>query len=637
LKRLLRLCLMAVWTMLAIALSHSGVWAQQTDSIRLEEIRAKDIKTQNDILEGNSVQNQSNRDKQFYQGVKRFFSKTKLLRGMYSWLFREPGKGPDATEENRVKSVDPHKKYDGKIVGKVEVKRIEVFGPNVNDTLRLPQNWLERTGNNLHVNTRGFLIRNNYLLFGPGSTVDHQVIQNNERILRTALPNLLDARIYVVPRADNKDTVDILVVTQDVWSISVDGSFGSLESGNLNIEDKNILGLGHTFRQGFSYLKNRNQPWGYRGRYTVPYIGRTYISAEGEYISDWGNRVYALRLRKPFLAPSIKYGGGIELSYNKITFPVFFPIDTVNLGIPVKYKLADFWLGRAFRFYRGTENFQKSARFILAGRLVHYDFYQGPEIKPDTNQYQGRTTGLFSVGFNRRNYFRDVYIYGFGRTEDVPYGSLFNLTFGIEKTQFIGNRLYSGVNWVYAQYYPHFGYLYSNFNIGSYRRNDQWEQGAIDFNVKYFSPLMGQRKLKIRQFVNARYRKGINRFYNEGIDISNNEGIRGIESLVLNLETVFFMPGNLLGFRFAFFGYADIGYVARPDNQLLSRAPLQGYGIGIRIRNEHLAFNTFQLRIGYYANIPDNSTLFRGDTAGFPSLRLSDMAITAPDVVPFRW
>jgi hypothetical protein len=618
--------------------------AQRVDSLSLEKIRAREIEIQNDILEGNANKNQNKRDKQFYTKVEDFFSKTKLLRGLYSWLFREPANQAIVVEEEKGKEDNPNKVYDGKVIGRIDVKRIEVFGPHVNDTLRPPQNWLERAGNRLHIDTRAFLIKNNYLLFAEGSSLDHQVLQNNERILRAALPSLLDARIFVVPRPESTDTVDVLVVTQDVWSISVDGSFGGLESAELNMEDINILGLGHAFRQGFSYNKERVQPWGYRGRYRIPYIGRSFISAEGEYISESGNRIYALRLQKPFLAPTIKYAGGLEYSYNRITLPLYFPIDTFNLGIPVKYKLADLWLGRALRFYKGSENFQKSARIVLAGRLLHFDYDQGPEIKPDTNQYQGRTTGLFSVGFSRRNYFRDLYIYGFGRTEDVPYGNLLNFTFGVEKTDLIGRRLYGGANWVYSQYFPHFGYLYANVNIGSYIRNNKWEQGAVDLSIKYFSPLLGKKKLKIRQFFTARYRNGINRFYNEGIEISNNDGIRGIsrgslrgtESLVFNLETVFFMPGNLLGFRFAFFSYADVGLVTRQDGNLFGKAPIQGYGVGIRIRNEHLIFNTIQLRLGYYANIPDNSTPLRGDTAGFPSLRLSDLAISAPEVVPFR-
>lgn len=643
-KRFLRLGLFIGYTSLLIGLAPACVWAQGADSLTLEKLRAKEMATQNAILQEDTLNSQGKRGSQFYTHVQKFFSRTEVLRRLYAWLFREPGNQARVVEAEKGKEDNPNKIYDGKIIGRIKVRHIDVFGPSVSDTLRPPQNWLERVGNRLHMDTRASLIKNNYLLFAEGRALDHQVLQNNERILRTSLPNLLDARIFVLPRPNSTDTVDVLVVTQDVWSISVDGSFSGVESADLNMEDINILGLGHAFRQEFSYSKERTQPWGYRGRYRIPYIGRSFMSAEGEYISEAGNRIYAIRLRKPFLAPTIKYAGGLDYSYNQVKLPIFFPTDTFNFSIPVQYKLTDLWLGRALRFYKGSENFQKSARLILASRLLHHDYDQGPEIKPDTNQYQGRTTGLFSVGFSRRNYFRDLYIYGFGRTEDVPYGSLLNLTFGVEKTALIGKRLYGGVNWVYAQYFPHFGYLYGNVHVGSYLRNRNWEQGALDMSLKYFSPLMGQKKLKIRQFVTARYRQGINRFYNEGIEISNHDGLRGIyggalrgtESLVFNLETVFFLPGNLLGFRFTGFTYADFGLVTRQHGNLFGKAPFQGYGLGIRLRNEHLTFNTIQLRLGYYANIPDNHTPLRGDTAGFPSLRLSDLAISAPDVVPFR-
>ncbi|MES2731835.1 MAG: hypothetical protein V4714_08805 [Bacteroidota bacterium] len=622
--------------------------AQQIDTVRLNEIRAKDIANQNDILKGNPTSTRTKSTNQFYRSIKDFFSRTKVMRGMYEWLFREPAQPVDKlNEEAKVaakKIVNPNIRYDGKIIGRIEVKRVDVFGPSVNDTLRPPQNWFEYTGNRLHVDTRKYIIKNNYLLFAEGSTVDHQVLSNNERILRTALPNLLDARIFVVPRLNDKDTVDVLVLTQDVWSISVDGGMGGFQSANLNLDDKNLLGLGHDLRVGVSYEQIRNQQWGYRGQYTIPYVGKTYISAGAEYINEWDNHSYAIRLRKPFLAATIKYAGGLEISQNQRLVPLLFPTDTINFTLPVDYKLGDLWLGRSFRFFSGSQAFNKSARVVVAARGIYTDYAQMPEIKPDTNQYLGRTTGLFSVGFSRRNYFRDVYIYGFGRTEDVPYGGLINLTVGVEERKFLGRRTYGGINWVYAQYFTRLGYLYGNVNVGSFFRNSHWEQGALDVGVKYFSPLLGEHKLKIRQFITARYRRGINRFYNEGIDISNNSGIRGIsrdalrgtESLIINLETVFFTPGNLLGFRAAFFANIDLGLVARKEGTLFNQALYQGYGVGIRIRNEHLAFNTFQFRIGYYPNIPGNRTLFRGDVAGLPSLQLSDLAISAPDVVPFQ-
>jgi hypothetical protein len=61
----------------------------------------------------------------------------------------------------------------------------------------------------------------------------------------------------------------------------------------------------------------------------------------------------------------------------------------------------------------------------------------------------------------------------------------------------------------------------------------------------------------------------------------------------------------------------------------------QGYGLGFRLRNENLTFNTFQFRLGYYPNIPNNSAIFRTQFSGIPALRLSDFDIRAPEIVNF--
>lgn len=623
-----------------LSLPPETALAQQKDTTRTEQIRPKDIKSQTDMLEGGQKKDHA-KDKKFYKNLKGFFSKNKFLRGIYDLLFREPPSASAVTVQPKPKITNPNKRYDGKIIGKITVQRIGIFGPRVYDTLRTPQNWLERTGNRIHFDTRKDIIKNTYLLFSEGSTVDHQMLVNNERIMRTS-PNLLDARILVVPRPHDKDTVDILVITQDVWSISAEGGVSG-NSGDLALDDKNLFGWGHELRTGFRYSSSLSQRWSYRARYTIPYIGKTFISGEAEYVNEWNDHSYALRFRKPFLAPTIKYAGGLELSQNRILVPILFPTDTINLYFPLNFHVGDLWVGRAFRFYSGSENFQKSSRLVLSSRIIRYGYSQRPEVKPDTSLYQDRTTGLLSIGFSRRNYFRDVLIYGFGRTEDVPYGSLFTLTSGMEKNE-VGNRMYGGIRMDYAQYFDRIGYLYGSVNLGSYFRGKKSEQGAVNVGIKYFSPLIGSDRLQVRQFFNVSYRQGFDRFYNEGLDINNSNGIRGIssdglrgtKSVVFNLETVFFTPGNVLGFRFALFTYADIGLVTRPGRALFNQNPYQGYGIGIRVRNENLAFNTFQIRIGYYPNIPENNILWRSSFSGIPSLRLYDLSVTAPEVVPFR-
>ena len=72
--------------------------------------------------------------------------------------------------------------------------------------------------------------------------IDPDLMMDNERLLRS-LPFLKDARILITPRPLNEQIVDVLVLTQDVFSIGVTGGIGSLNKGEVGFYDKNILGL----------------------------------------------------------------------------------------------------------------------------------------------------------------------------------------------------------------------------------------------------------------------------------------------------------------------------------------------------------------------------------------------------------
>ncbi len=582
----------------------------------------------------------------FYEKLKKKFLSRRITRQLYPLLFREPYRKPVAMTPEKPK--DPYRAYNNRFIGNIQVKKLDPFGPRVNDTLRQAANWPERFANSLHVTTREFVIKRS-LLFEKGDRLNSSQISDNERILRLT-PYLTDARIYVLPRRNDRDTVDILVVTQDVLSTS-GGISGDFRSGRIDLYENNFFGFGHEFRTRTSYsskldpLKNRSQGWGFRGLYRIPFIGKTFITGEAEYINEWNNDRKALLLRRDFLTPSTKYAGGLEMSRNRLLAQAYPLIkDSSSVLYSYSYNLADLWLGRSFRFRFGNERFRERARLIVAGRTTGYNYFERPIVREDTNRlYQNRFLNLLSIGFSSRSYFRDVQIYGFGRTEDVPYGGLFSLTGGLERTEF-GFRYYTAAKASLGRYYSGFGYLVASANVGSFVRSGHWEQGVLRADFNYFSRLIELGAIQIRQFIDLRYTRGVGRFDQEFIDIGSRNGIRGVgsaalrgaKSLVLNLETVAFTPLNILGFQIATFAYTDLGFITQSKVKLLRGQLFSGFGLGIRVRNENLAFNTFQFRLGIYPNIPYVSSPIRTDFSGIPRTRLTDFTITAPEVIPFR-
>ena len=172
---------------------------------------------------------------------------------------------------------------------------------------------------------------------------------------------------------------------------------------------------------------------------------------------------------------------------------------------------------------------------MVAVRRTSYDYIRRPDVTADTNQiYQDSRTTLFSAGYSRRKYARDVLIYGFGRTEDVPVGASIVGIGGFDNAE-LGRRLYTGLNYSHGGYIRQFGYLYNLVSLGGYVRSHHIEQGVFSFEANYFSPLFTTGWGNMRHFFNSRYTTGIGRFDNEYISLNNTEV--GIETKGFNLST----------------------------------------------------------------------------------------------------
>jgi hypothetical protein len=583
------------------------------------------------------------RDSIFYTNLKRRMEKRGLTRDLYNFLFRDVY---NSRAQQDVKAIEENhfKPYEGRVIRSILVKRLEVFGPSVYDTLRRPGNWVERLGNRLHTDTREGIIKRSFLLFQEGQHVDSELLRNNERLLRSS--NLFhDARIILIPEPKDPRVVDVLVLTQDVWSLIPDGGFGGFNNFQLNLEQRNFRGLTHSLLYGIRYDANAPyQKFEAQTIYKIPYIGKTFITGQGSLLYQQYQKVVELTAFRPFLTPETKWAGAATLSYNARRNRVIVGDRGDSTTVfPLNYTLADLWVGRAFKldFLQGvSEEFKRRSRLILAVRSTAYHYTRRPVISLDTNQlYQNSTSLLFSIGFTNRDYKRDLLIYGFGRTEDVPVGYLAQLVIGPESAE-LGSRTYTALRFARGAYLPRRGgYLYTLTNIGGFLRPGKLEQGVINVEANYFSPLMSWGRSDFRHFLNFRYTAGFDRFNNEYLTINNQYGIIGVSSdalvgtkrLTFGAESVFFSPFNIIGFRVAIFGFASLGLVSSSNKKLFDGPLYQGYGLGFRLRNENLTFNTVQFRIGYYPNIPKLSNPLRFEFSGETPLRFNDFNFDRPE------
>ena len=146
------------------------------------------------------------------------------------------------------------------------------------------------------------------------------------------------------------------------------------------------------------------------------------------------------------------------------------------------------------------------------------------------------------------------------------------------------------------------------YTLGSYidLKSGMWRHSAVDVDLKWFSNLFLFRRSRIRQFLAFNYTQGWNR--GEGSDemirFTHDNGLQalkeyvtGTNRMILNTETVVFTPYQPLGFRIAVFGFADFGLIGYSPN-IFKNDFFTSFGVGVRLRNERLVFNTVQIRLG---------------------------------------
>jgi hypothetical protein len=102
------------------------------------------------------------------------------------------------------------------------------------------------------------------------------------------------------------------------------------------------------------------------------------------------------------------------------------------------------------------------------------------------------------------------------------------------------------------------------------------------------------------------------------------------------LETVCFTPWSVFDFRFVVFGFADLSWIEKQPQYLLDKFPYTGIGLGIRIRNERLVFNTLEIRFAFYPNIASGSKTKALGLSGEPVLNLPSFLPKAPQLDPYQ-
>ncbi|MGB8320056.1 MAG: hypothetical protein WCE54_18125 [Ignavibacteriaceae bacterium] len=515
-----------------------------------------------------------------------------------------------STRSSYAKDEEKFSSFEGKIIRRINIYVRDVSSPVSNDDTQWKPSWFGKIGNSLHVKSKKWVVRNE-LLFKEGDKLNPRLLYESERILRKS-DVFLDANIKPLPVKNANDSVDVNVIVQDKWTISLQFSYKTnYKTGYLGLSDQNFLGFGHFFEAKYTHDENSTIGSGGNIRYTATNIGGTFINADGKFETDNSSNFKSIGFSRPFTSIYIPWSGALTFSWNNNIFRYSNDsIGTVNF--PFLEITQDIWIGKTFQLWFLSSDLKRNTEAFLSARTLHVDY---PE-RPVNSIISGRlfnsfTQYLFGTGILRKQYYEDNYVDGFGITEDIPVGGMLSLILG-KDIGALSSRWYTGIEAIYSRRLTGIGYSSLDLKLGGFKNMRNWEQNLLNFNFIYHSILFKKEKWKYRYFLQADLLYGFNRLQGEQIYLNSENNIRGLDNILLygtkritlNLEARIFSPFSPLGFVLGGIIFSDFGLISNAEVNLSNSKLYQSYGIGIRTRNQSITNTNFSISLAY---IPINN------------------------------
>ena len=349
----------------------------------------------------------------FYDSLKVKASRTPLSRLIYDIIVT----GYSPASEVESEAIRYYSQANGKTIGKISFLRLDVFGPSLQDTSRKAKSLIEHLGNKLHTRSDLNNLRKN-LIIKPGETINAETLYENERIFRT-LPRIKDARFIIIPDSLYEDRINLLLVTQDRFSIGVSGVVEGSSAAKGQIYNRNFFGLGHEASVSLVGHLNRKPYLGIESFYKINNINGKFLNFSAGYYNTYRSEGAVLLFEKPFIRTSDKWGYGL----NAYTFrrtnelpELIRPFRESEL----KYNQLNGWGARNFQL--GPKEHPNS-QLTLSIQYINRQFTDRPlPAQGDLQYFAGSIHYLAGLTWSQRSYIPDKLIYGYGITEDIPKG-----------------------------------------------------------------------------------------------------------------------------------------------------------------------------------------------------------------------
>jgi hypothetical protein len=539
-------------------------------------------------------------------------------------------------------------RYRGKVIRNIQVHRVD-FGTPINDTAKSFRNTLVRMADFFHHNTRHFVIRNN-LFFKEGQKVFPYLFADNERHLRDQ-DYLRDARILIAPVKGSDDSVDVIVLTKDVLSLGGSASVSSVQTTEANIRDDNFMGLGHRLLIRGLYDGGRHTRFGYGAEYISRNIGGSFIDGTVGFVNfnptlntaRKEESVIYTSFIKPLVHPYMRWTYGILYGYH-YTSNMYVSDSLYNSDFRYSYSDVDAWGGFTMEVNNKEAKYtDERLRTLVSARVLQQRFIAVPSKYENTFffRYANITGILGSMSIFRQDFYKTRYVFGFGRTEDVPEGIDVSVTAGWTEKQG-RTRGYAGLNLQMQYFSKRDDYFNYTFRVGAFTKDKKFEDVDILVNMDYFSSLKTLGSWRQRTFVTVGFTQQLNEVLNEPLFLDSEFGLTefrndslfgGSFRATAKVESVFFTNWSLIAFRFAPFVFAHASVINGNTPPSITRNLFSSLGAGVRVRNENLIFGTIELRGFYYPNKNFYNDTFKVEVATNLRFKYNTPRIRRPEFI----
>ncbi len=562
------------------------------------------------------------------RGENNFFT-----RNLFSLIIRD---NQPVKEQIKVNSTLYFAPFAGRRIGKIRIQQLDVFGPTLRDTSRVATSWIDRTGNSIHVKTTERKLRGQ-LLFNSGETVDPQLMAENEKFIRD-LPYIQDVAILLSFSKVNTEIVDVVILIKERFEYAVNGNLNSSSTG-WEVTNQNMFGIGHQFSVAGGYNLSETPKWEGSFKYQISDLDGKFIRTGVGYTNTFRLKGCNAFLDKQFIASKEDWAGGIAME--RVFEDRFLtPYSYTKTDTAASYFNSDIWYGKQFK---NNNIYSSLGNVVLSGRYFHQNFYHNASKKYTNSLYRNHDFILGAIGISKRYLFKNNQVYGYGITEDIPYGRYAEIAAGVD-VEPNRSRPYLHFNYSMANILKGGAYFRWQAGIGGFLSNSQLEQGAIILNCNYFSNFIYLNRHPYRFFINMEMLSGINRFKEEYLVINRRFGIRdyfatdtrGINRLKINIESVRFWDWHKSGFRFAHYFFGDAAFLSNDLSNLLTSKFYAGFGAGIRVHNESLVFNVLEIRLSWIPIAPSGHDAFIFNAFGQPKARFNDFLGGKPQEIPYK-